>query len=377
MKKIWIGIGVVVVVALAIVLVVTQTKKEPREIKIGAILILTGPDAKAGQSARQGIEMAAEEINNDGGIKGKKVKVVYEDDQGEPQKAVSAILKLINIEKVPAIIGPMWSSSVLAVAPIAEKNHVVILSPAASAPKITYAGDFIFRNTYSDLFEGAKDAEYAYKELGYRKAGIIHVNVDAGIEIANVFSETFQKLGGTVVLRESYEPKTTDFRSLLTKYKDKDIDFIYLMGYSEMGQLVKQAREIGLKIPFVSTIMFEISDVIKVAGNAAEGTIYSFPAYDSEEKSDVVSSFTEKFKQRYGTLPDPEAAFSYDATKILCLAISKGGTGPTKIKDELYRIKNYQGVTGETSFDENGDVIKPIGFKKVENGKYVWQKFQY
>jgi len=353
------------------------TKKKPEEIKIGAVLVLTGSDAKAGQSAKQGIQMAVDEINKEGGINGKKLKVIYEDDQGDPHKASTAVLKLATVDKVPAILGPMWSTSVLAIAPIAERNQIVILSPTASAPKITDAGDFIFRCTYSDLFEGTKDAEYAYKELGYRNVGIIHVNLDAGIEIADVFAERFEELGGVTHHRERYEPKTADFRSLLAKFQDKPIDFIYLMGYSGMGQLVRQAREIGLRVPFLSTIMFEISDVVKVAGNAAEGTVYSFPSYDPEKGDEIVSSFARNFRQIYHVPPDPEAAFSYDATKILCHAISKAGNNPVRIKEELYKIKGYRGVTGETSFNEAGDVIKPIGFKRVTTGEYVWEKFQY
>ncbi|MGA2092947.1 MAG: ABC transporter substrate-binding protein [Sedimentisphaerales bacterium] len=355
------------------------SKKQPetKEIKIGAILVLTGPDARSGQNARNGVEMVVEELNGKGGISGKKLRVIYEDDEGDPQKSVSAALKLITVDNVPAIIGPMWSTSVLAVAPLIEKNRRVLLSPTASAPKITYAGDYIFRNTYSDLYEGTKDAEYAYKQLGYRKAGIISVNLDAGIEIANVFSKRFLELGGTVVIKESYEAKTTDFRSLLAKFNEEPIDFIYVMGYSEMGQLIKQARELGIKYPFISTIMFEISDVIKIAGDAAEGTVYSFPSYDPEKGDETILTFAKKFKERYGVLPDPEAAFSYDAMKILCSVISEVGSDPVKIKNTLYQVKNYRGVTGETSFDQNGDVIKPIGFKKVEQGKYIWAVFEF
>jgi branched-chain amino acid transport system substrate-binding protein len=376
MKKNWIVISLVLVVALGIVLVVTQTKKEPGEIKIGAILILTGPDAKAGQSAKKGVDLALYEINTEATGKN-KLKIIFEDDQGEPLKATSALLKLINVDKVSAVIGPMWSTSVLAVAPIAEKNKVVILSPTASAPKITNAGDYIFRNTYSDLFEGRKDAEYAYNELKYKSVGIIYVNIDAGIGIANVFSERFKELGGEIVLKEGYEQSTVDFKSLLAKFRSKQIDLIYLMGYSEMGQIVKQTREMGINLPILSTIMFEISDVIKIAGDAAEGTIYSYPSYDPERGGEIIKKFAEEFKNKYGIWPDPEAAFSYDATKILYSVILQTGSNSENIKDKLYTIKNYIGVTGKTSFDENGDVIKSIGFKIVENGKYVWQTFQY
>ncbi|RKZ20523.1 hypothetical protein DRQ23_08955 [bacterium] len=180
MKRwIWVLVGIVVIAVVVGILVYPKKTKEPEVIKIGAILVLTGPDAKAGQSAREGIELAVNEINSAGGIKGNLLEIVYEDDAGDPAKAVSAAKKLIDIDKVPAVIGPMWSSSVLAVAPIAEKKKVVILSPTASAPSITKAGDYIFRNTYSDVFEGTKAAEFAYKKLGLKQAAVTYINIDA------------------------------------------------------------------------------------------------------------------------------------------------------------------------------------------------------
>ncbi len=378
MKRwIWVLVGIVVIAVVVGILVYPKKTKEPEVIKIGAILVLTGPDAKAGQSAREGIELAVNEINSAGGIKGNLLEIVYEDDAGDPAKAVSAAKKLIDIDKVPAVIGPMWSSSVLAVAPIAEKKKVVILSPTASAPSITKAGDYIFRNTYSDVFEGTKDAEFAYKKLGYKQAAVIHINIDAGVEIVDVFQKKFEEMGGKVILREAYEPKTADFRSILLKLKDVNVDFVYLMGYNEMGQLIKQMREIGIRLPILSTIMVEISDVLKIAGEAAEGIVYSYPSYDPEKGGAVVKKFAETFHKEFGHKPDPEAAFSYDAIKLLALAMKKEGFSSDDIKRGLYSIKNYYGVTGTTSFDENGDVIKPIGFKKIENGKYKWIVFQY
>jgi len=371
-RKIWIGITIVVVVALAIMLIVTQTKKEPGEIKIGAILVLTGPYAKVGQSAKQGIEMAIEEINGKGGIQDKKIRLIYEDDQGTPQKAVSAIRKLITVDKVPTIIGPLGSSAVLAIAPIAEKEHIVAISPTASAPEITHAGDYIFRVTYSDTFEGSKMAEYALKESKYKKIALLYINNDYGIGLKKSFKKKFKELGGQIVIDEAYDAKATDFRTHLLQIRESAPDAIYLTGYSEMGQILKQAKELGIVIPFLSCIMVEISDVVKIAKEAAERVIYTHPAYDPEKGDESALRFAKKFKKKYGTLPDPEAAFSYDAMKILTLAIERGGITADGIKNVLYQIKGYEGVTGETTFDENGDVIKSIGIKKIEKGEYIW-----
>ena len=376
MKRIF-GFMVILLIIYSLIWVSCQKKVEEKVVKIGAILVLTGPDAKAGQSAKQGIEMAVEEINASGGLKSRKIKVIYEDDGGEPQKSVSAVQKLINVDKVLAILGPMWSSCVLAVAPIVESKGVVILSPTASSPKITYAGDYIFRNTYSDAIEGAKTAEFASKELKYGKAGILFINNDYGVGLKDAFKRKFEELGGKIVIDEGYDPKTTDFRTILVKVKERRPEVIYIAGYSEMGQLLRQMRETGIKIPVLSCIMFEISDIAKVAGKAAEGVIYAYPSYDPEKGNEITLKFAKKFKEKYGTLPDPEAAFSYDAVKILALAMEKGGFTSEDIKNALYKIKGYNGVTGKTSFDENGDVIKPVGFKRVHNGKYEWLKLEY
>jgi len=376
MKRIF-SLVVILLIICGLIWVSCQKKVEEKVVKIGAVLVLTGPNAKAGQSAKQGIEMAVEEINASGGVKSRKIKVIYEDDGGEPQKSVSAVQKLINVDKVLAILGPMWSSCVLAVAPIVESKGVVILSPTASSPKITYAGDYIFRNTYSDAIEGAKTAEFASKELKYGKAGILFINNDYGVGLKDAFKRKFEELGGKIVIDEGYDPKTTDFRTILVKVKERSPEVIYIAGYSEMGQLLRQMRETGIKIPVLSCIMFEISDIAKVAGKAAEGVIYAYPSYDPEKGNEITLKFAKKFKEKYGTLPDPEAAFSYDAVKILALAMERGGFTSEDIKNALYKIKGYNGVTGKTSFDENGDVIKPVGFKRVHNGKYEWLKLEY
>jgi len=376
MKRIF-SFMVILLIICGLIWVSCQKKIKEKVVKIGAVLVLTGPDAKAGQSAKQGIEMAVEEINASGGVKSRKIKVIYEDDGGEPQKSVSAVQKLINVDKVLAILGPMWSSCVLAVAPIVESKGVVILSPTASSPKITYAGDYIFRNTYSDAIEGAKTAEFASKELKYGKAGILFINNDYGVGLKDAFKRKFEELGGKIVIDEGYDPKTTDFRTILVKVKERSPEVIYIAGYSEMGQLLRQMRETGIKIPVLSCIMFEISDIAKVAGKAAEGVIYAYPSYDPEKGNEITLKFAKKFKEKYGTLPDPEAAFSYDAVKILALAMEKGGFTSEDIKNALYKIKGYNGITGKTSFDENGDVIKPVGFKRVHNGKYEWLKLEY
>jgi len=377
MKKIWIGVLILIIAALAVLLVVTQTKRGPEEIKIGAILPLTGEAAKYGKSAKRGIDLALEEINAKGGIKGKKLTIIYEDSKGNPKEGVSAILKLITVHKVPAILGAMSSSVTLAIAPIAEENKIVLLSPASSSPKITHAGDYIFRNCYSDIYEGKKMAHYIYNETRYKKVAIIHINNDYGIGLREAFRDEFNKLGGKVVAVETYDFGATDFRTQLSKIKESDPDAIYIVGYSEMGRLLVQAKELELRIPFFSCIMFEDPDILKVAGDIAEGVVYTYPSYNPKSREDVVANFINIFEKKYNQKPDGFAANAYDALKILALAIEKGGGKSEQIKKALYSIKDYPGVTGKTSFDGNGDVIKPIGIKQSVRGKFKWIYFKY
>jgi branched-chain amino acid transport system substrate-binding protein len=366
MKKLWIGIGIVVVVALAIVLIITQTKKESEEIKIGVILPLTGDGAKYGEEAKNGLEIASEELKN------VKVKILYEDDQGTTNGAVNAFNKLIATYNVPVIIGPMYSSTALAIAPLGEKKKVVIFSPSASSPDLTKAGDYFFRNWPSDVFEGGEMAKFAFNTLSLKRVAILSVNLDYGKGLTKVFKERFESLGGKVLTIEYYDQGATDFRTQLSKIKSLNPEAIYLPGYyTEIGLILRQAKEMGLKTKFLSCVGFDNPKVLEIAGNAAEGVIFARPYYDPESKNPMVRTFVERFRQKFGIDPGIYAAHSYDALKIVVTAIKKGGYSANGIKSALYSIKNFPGVTGNTSFDENGDVEKPIQIMMVKKGVFA------
>ena len=377
MRKIWIGVLILIIAALAVSLIVTQTKKEPEEIKIGAIFALTGDAAMYGESAKNGLELAIEELNKK--LLDKKITVVYEDNQGDPSKAVSSFQKLADVDKVKYIIGPLGTPEVLAVAPIAEKKKIIILTPTSSGPQLTQAGDYIFRNCMSDLIEGSALAEFVFKELKARTAGILYINNDYGIGLRDAFKKRFDVLGGEILAEESFRRGDTDFRTQLLKIKFKNPHVLLLIGYAEMGQILKQARELGIKIQVVSTSNFEMPEILEIAGNAAENIYYTYQGFDIESEEEVVKKFANSYRAKYNKEPDIFAALTYDAMKILAKAIERGGTDVENVKKELYGIKNFIGVTGKTSFDKNGDVIKPIGIKKVENGKFIWvnKKFEF
>jgi len=375
-RNIWIGIGIIVVVALAIVFIVIPTKREPEEIKIGAILPLTGKAGKYGEDAKLGIDLALNELHLQNGINGKKINVIYEDNQSSPQQSVSAIRKLISFEKVPAIIGPMTSSATLAVAPIAEQNHMVLLSPAASAPALTEAGDYIFRNELSDAYGGTAQARLTWNKLNIKKVAILYINNDYGLGVKDAFLKTFTNLGCKVVDIESFEPNATDFRTQLTRIKQKSPEAIFIISYKESIPILKQIKEIGIKVQLLSTPVFEDKEVLEKVGKLAEGVIYVYyGGFNPQSSNERVRKFVEAFKKKYGRDPGYYSALAYDAMKILVLAIKNGGYKSEGIKNSLYEIKDFPGITGKATFDVNGDVVKPVILKTVKNGKFAkWKE---
>jgi branched-chain amino acid transport system substrate-binding protein len=198
------------------------------------------------------------------------------------------------------------------------------------------------------------------------------VNLDYGIGLTKVFEKVFESLGGRILAIEYYDQGATDFRTQLSKIKSLNPEAIYLPGYyTEIGLILRQAKEMGLKTKFLSCVGFDNPKVLEIAGNAAEGVIFARPYYDPESNDPIVKTFVKRFRQKFGTDPGIYAAHSYDALKIIATAIKKGGYSADGIKRALYSTKNFPGVTGNTSFDKNGDVEKPIQIMEVYNGKFT------
>jgi len=350
------------------------SKKQPesQEIKIGVILPLTGGAGKYGEDARLGIELAVEENNARGGINGKPIEVVLEDDQSKPEQTVAVLRRMIAVYKISIVIGPMTSSSALAVAPIAEKNKVVLLSPAASVPALSNAGDFIFRNELSDAYGGVSQAELTWSKLGIKKVAILYINNDYGVGVKNAFKQTFTKLGGQIVEAQPFDQDSQDFRSQLTLIKAKNPDGIFFIAYKEAITILRQIKELGIQVTLLSTPVFEDREILEKAGNAAEGVIYVYyGGLTPQSELEEVKKFTKAFREKYNREPGYYSALAYDAANIALLAIAKGGIQSDSIKNTLYQIKDYPGVTGKTTFDTYGDVIKPVCLKMVQDGKFV------
>lgn len=345
----------------------------PADLAFGVVVPLSGDASNYGKSAQQGIDLAVKEINAAGGVMGKQLRPIYEDDKAAAKDGVTATQKLINIDKVPVIIGGIVSAVTLAAAPVSESNNVVWLSPTSSAPAITNAGNYIFRNWPSDDLEGKIMADFAHSK-GYKKIAILQVQNEYGEGIVNVFKMNFEKQNGSIPVLEKYNQTETDFRSILTKALNSKPDAIYCVGYyTDVALATKQAREQGAQVPVLATTTIEDPKFVEIGGSAVEGVVYPLASgFDPESTDSTVQKFKIAFKNQYNEEPGFVAAQSYDCVYLLKQAIdnARGYTG-ADIQKGMAQIKNFPGVTGTTSFDSNGDVVKLIKLKAVKNGKFV------
>uniref|UniRef100_A0A7C3WQR2 ABC transporter substrate-binding protein n=1 Tax=Dictyoglomus turgidum TaxID=513050 RepID=A0A7C3WQR2_9BACT len=344
-------------------------------IKIGAIFPITGPLATFGTSCANGAKMAIEEVNLRGGVLGSKIELLIEDDQYKPEEAANAAKKLIERDKVVALIAEVTSSVTLVVAPIAQQSKIVLLTPTATNPKVTQVGDYIFRACFIDDFQGEVMANFVYKNLKLKTAAILTaVTSDYSKGLAQFFKQKFTALGGKIVAEESYSEGDSDFRAQLTKIKAAKPEFVYVPGYyADVGPILLQARELGITVPFGGGDGWDSPVLLQTAGKAAEGCFFS-NHYSPDSKELVVQTFVKNYQKKYGTTPDALAALAYDAAKLLVDAINRAGsTDSSKIRDALAATKGFRGVTGVITFDANRNPIKSAVIIEIKGGKQVYR----
>ncbi|MGH7799557.1 MAG: ABC transporter substrate-binding protein [Thermodesulfobacteriota bacterium] len=347
-------------------------KKESEVIKIGVIAPLTGDAATYGVDLKKGMDLAVEEINTYGGVKGKKIELIYEDSKADPKTAVSAMNKLISIDKVKIVLGDMFSATTLAMAPIAERSKVVLLSPTASAEAVPNAGDYIFTIFPSDVYEGKILASFIMNKYKGEDIGIIYPQADVMATIREEFKATVEKLGGKIVFEESYIRGISDFRSMLTKMKRSKAEIVFLPTYlDDMAKILRESKELGIDLQFVTISTALDERLFKLAGNAAENLIFSAPFYDPNSDLPMIREFVHSFEKKYGQVPNIWAAYGYDVVNIAALALDNSTKNHTEIKEKLLKIKDYPGVTGKTSFKENGGVEKSLNIMTVKDQKFV------
>jgi len=349
-----------------------QKAGESNEIVLGAIMPLTGDAAIYGKNCKQGIELAVNELNSKGGLNGKSIRIIYEDSQLQPKNAVTVFQKLVTVDKVLAIIGPLASSCAMATAPIANKTNVISFSPGASTPKLTDAGPYVFRNWQSDALEAIIMAKYAL-EKGWQKFAVFYVNNDFGIALKDYFKKTIEEKGGKILVMESFEQGQTDFKTQITKIKYSKPDAVYLLSYPQQTpNIVNQMKSLNVISNIMGVAAMEDPTLIEIAGKNAEGILYTI-AKPLSDDDPLRKKFMENYEKKFGEKPGLISDTGYDAVYILNKAIKniKEINGKA-IQQALSEIKEYNGASGQMSFDDNGDVIKPLGIKTVEGGKFIW-----
>ncbi len=366
-------------VALSVVIAaaVGCTKKESKEIVVGHFGTMTGGEASFGQSTDKGIRLALEEINAAGGVKGKQIKVITMDNQGKAEEAVSVVTRLIEQDKVMALIGEVASSRSIAAAPIAQAHKIPMISPASTNPKVTELGDYIFRVCFIDPFQGTVMAKFAAEDLKAKKVAILRdVKSDYSMGLADFFITKFKELGGEVVIDTSYSTGDIDFKAQLTEIKSKNPDAIFVPGYyQEVGLLARQAHQAGIKAPLLGGDGWDSAKLHEIGQKDIDGNYFS-NHYSTESTDPVLVEFVKKFKAKYNNeVPDTMAALGYDAMKVLAKAMANTtDLTSEQIKTEIAKTKDHPGVTGKITINEQRNASKSAVVVQVDGPNYKFVK---
>ena len=338
--------------------------------KVGVMLPLTGDAAAYGLPIQKAIKIAFDEINAKGGVNGAKLDPIYEDSKCNPKDGNAAAQKLVNVDKTKVIIGGVCSGETLGAAPITEAAKVVLISPSATSPDITKAGDFVFRVAPSDAFAGEVAAEYAFNTMGARKAAVVSETTDYAQGLRNVFKARFTELGGQIVVDETYNPEDTDFRTQATKVKVASSDVIYLLPQAPAKGLllIKQLREAGVTGQLLTAEVLMGRNTVAENGADMEGLIGIEQKFD--EKNPKAAGMVAKYKEQTNEEPAYMSG-GYDIVYLIADAITKNGYDGEKIKMYLYGVKDYDGAVGRITMDENGDPIMEYSILQVKNGVLV------
>ena len=340
------------------------------KVRIGVFMSTTGSTANFGISSVNGIKLAADEINAAGGINGKQVELLVQDDRSDASEAATIVTKFVTQDQVHAIIGEVASSRSIAAAPIAQNAKIPMLTPSSTNPEVTKKGDFIFRSCFIDPYQGAAIAQFAAKTLGAKTAAImVDRKNDYSTGLEKVISNIFSRMGGRIVATQSYQEGDQDFNAQLTSLKGSNPEVIFVPGYyNDVGLIAKQARDKGITVPLIGGDGWDSEQLYKIGGTALNGSYFTnhYSPFDTDPR---VVKFVNDYKSRYSSTPDALAATAYDAANIMFDAIkrSKSLSGQD-IRDALAATNAFPGVTGTVTFNQQRDAVKPIVMIEIKDG---------
>ena len=341
-------------------------------IKVGEFASLTGSEATFGQSSHKGTVLAIEQINSAGGVLGKKIDLLTEDDLSKQGESATIVKKFISRDKVVAVLGEVASGRSLEAAKICQENKIPQISPSSTNPKVTETGDYIFRTCFTDPFQGKLLADFGLNTLKAKRIAMLTDIASAySVGLAEYFKGPFLAGGGTIIADQKYSSHDKDFKAQLTAIKAENPDAIFVPGYyTEVGLIVRQARQLGIGVPLFGGDGWEAADLLQIGGDSLTNTFYSThfsPLKDTPEVQSFVKAFQAKFG---GEIPDAMAALGYDSALMLVDAIKRaGGTDSAKLRDAL-ATTDITGATGRTKLDEHRDAPKAAVIITTENGKF-------
>jgi branched-chain amino acid transport system substrate-binding protein len=344
------------------------------DILVGFYGSLTGDGASFGQSSREGAELAVDELNAAGGVLGRQLRLLVEDDQSKPEEASNAVTKLVTQDKVVAVIGEVASRRTLAAAPIAQRYQIPMITPASTNEKVTEVGDYVFRVCFIDPFQGEVLAKFAYNDLKARKVAILRdQSQDYSVGLTDSVAQHFARLGGQVLPPVSYSSGDADFKAALTRIRSEKPDVLFATGYySEAAIITRQARELGMKMPILGGDGW-VGDALQNGREALNNT-YISNHYSGDNPDPVVQNFVSTYKKRFNRDPDAIAALAYDAIKVLADSLTRAqSTEGPKLRDAI-AAADVPGVTGRLKMNAKRNVDKPAVVQEVSyaNGKVTF-----
>jgi branched-chain amino acid transport system substrate-binding protein len=361
----------IIIIILFVITIISSCSNKKDEIQLGSIQVLTGQMSKYGKTLQAAIEAQLVLINKNRLVnKQPIIKIFFQDDKLDPKTGVAAMQQLIQTYKPPVVFGALGSSVTLAIAPIANKEKVVLISPASGAPNITEAGDYVFRTCPSDIYEAKIIGKYYSESLNNKSLAILYINNDYGNGLKDAFLNSITPPSN--LLSIGFKQGQTDFRNELTKIKSAQIDVVYLVGYEEMVTVFRQAKEINLKCSWLGNNQMNDQTMIDKFGSTADGTIFPGHQYDLESVKEDNPEFYKIYLEKSGGVDlDVFAAYGVDALLAVNQVMLNGAKTGEEIKNALYKLENFKGITGVFSFDKNGDPIRTLGLYKIINGKII------
>jgi branched-chain amino acid transport system substrate-binding protein len=359
-----------VVLLLLILAACAPNQEKSEEIRIGFYGPLSGDMASFGNTVKRGIELGVEEVNK-GELRGKRFKLFVEDDRGNPEEAQSAVSRLINRDRVVAILGEPSSSCSLAGAPICQQFRVPMITPAATNVKVTQQGDFIFRVCWTDNYQGEVMGQFAVQDLKAKNlAVLVDVSSDYSTGLADVFTNKVESIGGRVVTRESYNAGDTNFAAQLTSIINQSPDALFLpVYYNEAGLILRQLRSMNSSIVVIGADGWDSPFLRDIGGDALNGTFYCTHFLPSDP-APTVQKFVAAYRSKHNAEPSMGEALGYDSIRLLADAMMRSSfTDREKIRDAIAATKNFHGVTGEITIDSARNARKPLILVKMENGE--------